>query len=123
MTSISGDVVWANGRSWQRDNEAWSEGEKEWWVNPSDNGSTTSTLRNLKSADDFMWLVRKGKLVYSYGEGFAAGIDTADSVAAHAEGYNEGYQDGYSDGVKDTTTPITTPYKVYTWTSTYPVNT
>lgn len=123
MTSKSGDVVWANGYAWQRDDD-FGLSNKRWWIAPS-NDESQMTLKELKTYyDDFVWLVKNGKLVWNYAKGFADGIDTADSVAAHAEGYNEGYKEGYADGVKDATPPpITAPYQVWTWPSTYPVNT
>ena len=127
MTSKSGDVVWANGYAWQRDDD-FGLGNKRWWIAPS-NDESQMTLKELKTYyDDFVWLVKNGKLVWNYAKGFADGIDTADSVAAHAEGYNEGYKEGYADAQNDTIhTQTGVPSKisigdVWTWPSTYVVN-
>ena len=32
--SKNGDVVWADGMAWQRDEEL-DEGDKNWWVSPT----------------------------------------------------------------------------------------
>lgn len=58
--SESGDVVWSDGKSWQRGIYGSARGVKAWWVNPA---VGTATLEELRHADDFRWLVRDGKRV------------------------------------------------------------
>lgn len=61
--STNGDVVWSAGAAWQRDNDAYSLGRKEWWVGPCpQGGSETARLKDLKRNDDFTWLVKDGVL-------------------------------------------------------------
>lgn len=55
--SKTGDIVWADGKSWQRDDEH-ASGFKEWWIAPKNN---PSTLKVLKEYNDFRWLVKNGK--------------------------------------------------------------
>ncbi len=55
--SESGDVVWSDGRAWQRGRYGSARGVKAWWVNPA---VGTATLEELRHADDFRWLVRDG---------------------------------------------------------------
>lgn len=125
MTSNQGDVVWAYGRAYTKDTSFKEIDEK--WTSYLPGIDNHSTLKDLKAADDFTWLVKNSKLVWTYAEGFADGVDTADSVAAHAEGYNEGYKEGYADGFKDNTKPPAAEIypadtTVWTWPSTYTVN-
>ena len=61
--SKNGDVVWADGMAWQRDEEL-DEGDKNWWVSPTaDPMVKVSTLKYLKAFKDFRWLVKDGELV------------------------------------------------------------
>lgn len=103
MTSSMGDVVWAYGRAYTKDTYYKDIDEK--WVSflPK---SSCKTLKNLKEAEDFMWIVKNGKLM------IFDSPSTTDEAEAIAKGYNEGYRDGHADGVRDATQPI--PYKVYT---------
>ena len=125
MTSNQGDAVWAYGRAYVKD--VYFKEIDEKWTSYLPGSGHHETLKNLKAADDFVWLVKNSKLVWTYAEGFADGVDTADSVAAHAEGYNEGYKEGYADGFKDSTKPPAAEIypadtTVWTWPSTYTVN-
>lgn len=58
--SKNGDVVWADGRAWQRDNN-WEQQPKQWWTDPTFDEQVT--LKDLKEHDDFIWLVYDGELV------------------------------------------------------------
>ena len=55
--SEQGDVVWANGKSWQRDNLL-NPHDKKWWINPDG----VANLKELKAFKDFRWLVKDGEL-------------------------------------------------------------
>lgn len=55
--SEQGDVVWANGKSWQRDNLL-NPHDKKWWINPDE----PANLKELKAFKDFRWLVKDGEL-------------------------------------------------------------
>ena len=59
----TGDVVYADGTSWQRDPDSADLHEKNWWYNPERGGGTGQTLRSLKKFDDFTWLVKNGEIV------------------------------------------------------------
>ena len=59
--SRNGDVVWANGASWQRDN-LWEQEPKQWWICPA-LGDLSATLKELKQHSDFAWVVLNGELV------------------------------------------------------------
>ncbi len=56
--SEQGDVVWANGKSWQRDNLL-NPSDKKWWINPDG----VANLKELKAFKDFRWLVKDGEPV------------------------------------------------------------
>ena len=59
IMSKNGDVVWANGASWQRDNE-WESLAKQWWIAPAIDGlDGHKTLKELKEFKDFEWIVKK----------------------------------------------------------------
>ena len=58
--SRPGDVVWSDGRSWQRGIYGSARGATAWWVNPA---VGTATLEELLQADDFRWMVNHGKRV------------------------------------------------------------
>lgn len=58
--SDPGDVVWSGGRAWQRGKYGSSHGVKAWWINAA---VRTETLKALRKADDFRWLVKEGKRV------------------------------------------------------------
>lgn len=57
--SEQGDVVWADGRSWQKDH-MFSTSPKRYWINPD----KSATLKELKAFKDFTWLVKNGDLYY-----------------------------------------------------------
>ena len=59
--STNGDVVWANGASWQRDN-SWEQEPKQWWICPFLD-DLSATLKELKKYPDFAWVVLDGELV------------------------------------------------------------
>lgn len=88
--SKNGDVVWADGKSWQRDNE-WEGEEKQWWIAPAITGlKGHKTLKELKQREDFEWIVKNGKLV-------TWNFNTDVTNSFYSKGYNEGYQDGKED--------------------------
>ena len=57
--SEQGDVVWADGRSWQKDH-MFSTSPKRYWINPD----KAATLKELKAFKDFTWLVKDGDLYF-----------------------------------------------------------
>lgn len=65
--SKPGDVVWADGLSWQRDEDSYG---KLVWYTPTryPDGTSVGTyanyqaLKQLKKHKDFRWLVKDGKL-------------------------------------------------------------
>lgn len=90
--SKNGDVVWANGASWQRDNQ-WEGLPKHWWIAPSIDGlDGQKTLKNLKAFKDFKWVVKDGALIIWRSDPAELEIERE-----RAKGYNEGYEDGKDD--------------------------
>ena len=60
--SRPGDVVWADGESWQRDASPIRKGTKAWWYNPKAHTEALgwTTMATLRRSDDFAWLVKDG---------------------------------------------------------------
>ena len=60
--SESGDVVWSDGKSWQRDASPIRKDTKAWWYNPKAHTEALgwTTMANLRRSDDFAWLVKDG---------------------------------------------------------------
>ena len=60
--SVEGDVVYADGRTWQRDgSRKTNKTSKNWWYSPptpTRRWSEACALSELKKFDDFAWLVR-----------------------------------------------------------------
>ena len=58
--SKPGDVVWADGRAWLRD-DYWSQlGTKNYWI-ASDADADARSTKHLKAFKDFRWLVKNGQ--------------------------------------------------------------
>ena len=64
--SKNGDVVWANGLSWQRDTNYFENEKKQWWYSSVCGPYATKTLKELKTHSDFCWLVKNGQVVTQY---------------------------------------------------------
>jgi len=60
--SEPGDVVWSDGRTWQRDASPIRKDTKAWWYNPKAHTEALgwTTMANLRRSDDFAWLVKDG---------------------------------------------------------------
>ena len=64
--SKNGDVVFANGKSWQRDSDIIeTTGDKNWWYSPVEQYEG-ELLFNLKGFADFRWLVKDGEVTPNY---------------------------------------------------------
>lgn len=81
--SKNGDVVWANGVSWQRDND-WENLAKQWWIAPAIDGlDGHKTLKELKQYKDFDWVVKNGErrfYTYAQANDLVAEIETSRAV-------------------------------------------
>lgn len=81
--SKNGDVVWANGAAWQRDNE-WEGKKKQWWIAPPVEGlNGQKTLKKLKAFKDFVWIVKNGErqfYTYAQANDLVAEIETSRAV-------------------------------------------
>ncbi len=118
--SKEGDVVWAMGTTWQRDNTVEKDG-KDWWYSPTtvDKSPIGETLKFLKKHDDFLWLVFNGevmdnapedKTTVDWENGWLAGMNNACQMlnfdtkkhsslrSALDEREKEMYTEGYSTG-------------------------
>jgi len=61
--SRTGDVVWAYGATWQRDESTAHPGAKNWWYSVTQSDGIGSPLADLKRHADFRWLVRDAQPV------------------------------------------------------------
>lgn len=66
--SKPGDVVWADGKSWQKDVIVPpSPGRPSWYSPlPPDTFDLRRRLKHLKAFKDFRWLVKDGEVVRNY---------------------------------------------------------
>lgn len=78
--SKSGDVVWADGMAWQRDDNNFRK--PEWWYSPISKAERQNTLKNLKEYSDFRWLVKNGQ---QWGE-----YIPADQATIYSAGVTDG---------------------------------
>ena len=97
--SIEGDVVWAGGKSWQRDEVVGRPNDKNWWYSPVDvdfDGSGV-LLADLKRAGDFRWLVKNGQLEDGFDDGQLAMWD------AHARmlGFDKNIHQSFRAALED----------------------
>ena len=64
--SEPGDVVWATGFAWQRDDDYVGDTEKQRWLAPGvPTGAGHKTLKELKEFQDFRWLVKNGEVKWT----------------------------------------------------------
>ena len=64
--SCPGDVVWADGVAWQRDDDYVGDTEKQRWLAPAaPTGAGHKTLKELKEFQDFRWLVKNGEVKWT----------------------------------------------------------
>ena len=86
--SRTGDVVWANGVTWQRDEStAYAAYAKNWWYSATQSYGAGSTLADLERHADFRWLVRDAQPVGGYDEGEAA---MGSALSQHQIGFQSG---------------------------------
>lgn len=76
--SKTGDVVFAHGQSWVKDSDDRQINRK--WNGFADGTDYAETLKDLKTADDFRWLVKNGELVDGYNDGELVSLRTVRRV-------------------------------------------
>ena len=118
--STYGDVVWANGSSWVRENMtvAGGQDDKRWWY--SVECGVYGRLQDLKKFNDFAWLVKNNQLYSLNPADFVpaakpspthVGKETVEGVlhdirphvdriidSAICEAFTEGYSQGWENG-------------------------
>jgi len=94
--SKTGDVVWANEATWQRDESTANPGTKNWWYSVTQSDGIGSLLADLKRHADFRWLVRDAQPVDGYDEGEAATWEATRRLLKFGDGHSS-----FADALND----------------------